>query len=54
VIIDRGRDTVRVLSQPESGRYLVETVSPIGKPFVLPEPVSVTVDTSAYPGFPDE
>jgi Uma2 family endonuclease len=51
VIIDRDQDTVRVLSQPESGRYSVETVSPFGKPFVLPEPVSLTVDTSVYPSF---
>jgi hypothetical protein len=49
VIIDRGRDTVRVLSQPGSGRYSVETTSPVGKPFVLPEPMAITVETSTYP-----
>ena len=54
VIIDRGRDAVRVLSQPELGRYMVETASPVGKPFGLPEPVLVTVDTSVYPSVPDE
>lgn len=54
VIIDRGRDTVRVLSEPESGRYTVETASPVGKPFTLPEPLSLTVDTSRFPPLPDE
>jgi Uma2 family endonuclease len=54
VIIDRGRDTIRVLSEPENGRYRVETSSPVGKPFTIPEPVSLTIDTAAYPGFPDE
>jgi len=54
VIIDRGRDTVRVLSVPENGRYLVETASPIGKPFTIPEPVAITIDTVSFPGFPDE
>lgn len=53
VIIDRGQGTVKVLSQPEPGGYSVETISPIEKPFTIPEPVSITVDTSMYPGFPD-
>jgi Uma2 family endonuclease len=54
VIIDRGRDAIRVLSEPENGRYRVETASPIGKPFTIPEPVSLTIETTAYPSFPDE
>jgi Uma2 family endonuclease len=53
VIIDRKQESIKVLSQPEQNAYSVETISPIGKPFVLPEPVSVTVDTSSYPNFPD-
>ncbi len=40
------------LSAPEHGTYRVETVSPFGKPFTIPEPLSLTIDTSAYPGFP--
>lgn len=54
VIVDRGRETVKVLSQPESAGYSVETISPIGKSFWIPEPVSMTVDTSTYPSFPDQ
>jgi Uma2 family endonuclease len=54
VIIDRSQETIKVLSQPEQGAYSVETVSPIGKPFTIPEPVSMTVDTSTYPDFPDQ
>lgn len=53
-IIDRGRDAVRVLSQPEMGRYTVETVTPMGKAFTLPDPVGVTIDTATFPTFPDE
>jgi hypothetical protein len=34
--------------------YSVETISPIGKPFAIPEPVSMTVDTSIYPDFRDQ
>jgi Uma2 family endonuclease len=52
VIIDQGRNTIRVLSEPENGRYCVETASPFGKPFTIPEPLSLTIDTAAYPGFP--
>ena len=54
VIIDRGRDAIRVLSEPENGRYRVETASPVGKPFTIPEPVSLAIETTAYPSFPDE
>lgn len=54
VIIDRGQETVKVLSQPEPGGYSVETISPIRKPFTIPEPVSITVDTSMYPSLPDQ
>jgi Uma2 family endonuclease len=53
VIIDRGRDLVRVFSEPESQAYTVEAVSPFGKPFALPSPVSITVDTAAYPRVSD-
>jgi len=53
VIIDRGRNAVRVFSEPASGRYQVETVSPFGKPFTLPDPVSLTVDTATFPNFPE-
>jgi Uma2 family endonuclease len=54
VIIDRGRGTVRVYSEPEKGRYCVETASPIGKPFTIPEPVAISIDTVSFPSFPDE
>jgi Uma2 family endonuclease len=54
VIIDRGRDTVRVLSDPGNGRYQVETASPFGKPFTLPPPVALTIDTTTFPAFPEE
>lgn len=54
VIIDRGRDTVRVFSEPENGHYCVETASPMGKPFTIPDPVAITIDTVSFPSFPDE
>jgi Uma2 family endonuclease len=54
VIIDRGRDTVRVLSDPSGSRYQVETASPFGKPFTLPEPVSLTIDTTSFPALPED
>ncbi|MBO0803192.1 MAG: Uma2 family endonuclease [Nocardiopsaceae bacterium] len=54
VIIDRGRNSVRVFSEPEHGRYVVETASPFGKPFTLPAPLSLTVETASFPTFPDE
>jgi Uma2 family endonuclease len=54
VIIDRGQETIKVLSQPESTGYSVETISPIDKPFAIPDPVSMTVATSSYPTFPDQ
>lgn len=54
VIIDRGRDSVRVLSDPLNGRYQVETASPFGKPFTLPDPVSLTVDTASFPPVPED
>jgi hypothetical protein len=54
VIIDRGRDTVRVLSDPSGSRYQVETASPFGKPFTLPEPVSLTIDTTSFPAIPED
>jgi len=38
----------------ENGRYRAETASPIGKPFTIPEPVSLTIETTAYPSPPDE
>lgn len=53
-IIDRGRDAVRVFSDPEHGRYQVETASPFGKPFALPAPVSLTIDTASFPGVPED
>jgi Uma2 family endonuclease len=53
VIIDRGRGLVRVFSEPESGAYTVEALTPFGKPFTLPAPVDITVDTTTYPGFSD-
>jgi Uma2 family endonuclease len=54
VIIDRGQATVKVLSQPGPAGYSVETISPVGKPFAIPEPVSMTVDTSMDPDVPDQ
>jgi Uma2 family endonuclease len=54
VIIDRGRDAVRVLSDPSGGRYQVETASAFGKPFTLPAPVSLTIDTAAFPVLSEE
>lgn len=54
VIIDRGRDSVRVLSDPGNGRYQVETASPFGKPFTLPAPVSLTIDTASFPPIPED
>lgn len=54
VIIDRGRDSVRVLSDPANGRYQVETASPFGKPFTLPAPVSLTIDTAGFPAIPED
>lgn len=49
VIIDRHNRTVRVCSEPEGGEYTREAASPFGKPFVLPEPVGLTIATSRYP-----
>src|ERR1700759_3254005 len=54
VIIDRGRDAVRVFSDPAQGRYQVETASPFGKTFTLPAPVSLTIDTVSFPAFPGD
>jgi Uma2 family endonuclease len=54
VIIDRGRDAVRVFSDPAQGRYQVETASPFGKTFTLPAPVSLTIDTISFPAFPGD
>jgi Uma2 family endonuclease len=54
VIIDRGQGTIKVLSQPGPTGYTVETISPIDRPFAIPEPLSMTVDTSSYPSFPDQ
>jgi Uma2 family endonuclease len=54
VIIDRGRDAVRVFSEPENGRYCVETASPVGKPFTIPDPVAITIGTASFPAVPDE
>jgi Uma2 family endonuclease len=54
VIIDRGRDAVRVLSDPGNGRYQVETASPFGKPFTLPAPVSLTIATASFPAIRED
>ncbi|GAA3444836.1 Uma2 family endonuclease [Planomonospora venezuelensis] len=50
VIIDRRCETVRVFSEPDVNRYTRESVSNFGKPFTLPEPVMLTIDTDGYPG----
>ncbi|WP_326638405.1 Uma2 family endonuclease [Streptosporangium sp. NBC_01755] len=49
VIIDRKCETIRVFSEPDGHRYTRESVSSFGKPFTLPEPVLLTIDTGGYP-----
>jgi Uma2 family endonuclease len=49
VIIDRRHQVVRVFSEPEGEEYSREAVSPFGKPYALPAPVGLTIETTAYP-----
>lgn len=49
VIIDRTTSVIRVLSEPDGRAYTRESSSPFGKPYTLPEPVSLTIDSAAYP-----
>lgn len=50
-IVDQPHGTVRMLSQPELGRYTVETASSVGSSFTFPDPISVTIDTAMFPNF---
>jgi Uma2 family endonuclease len=50
VIIDRKCSIVRVFSEPEGRAYARETTSAFGKPFILPAPVELTIETATYPG----
>ena len=48
VIIDRKRETVRVLSEPQGIHYTTETTTSSGKPYTL-DPVGLSIETIAYP-----
>jgi Uma2 family endonuclease len=49
VIIDQKERSVQVCSEPEDGEYTRRTVSSFGKPYSLPEPAGVTIETERYP-----
>jgi Uma2 family endonuclease len=49
VIIDQKDRTVQVGSEPEDGEYTRRTVSSFGKPYTLPDPVDIAIETERYP-----
>jgi Uma2 family endonuclease len=49
VIIDQKDRSVHVCSEPEDGGYTRRTVSSFGKPYMLPEPAGITIETERYP-----
>jgi Uma2 family endonuclease len=49
VIIDRKCGVVHVFSEPAGPRYTTKTTTSFGKPYSLPDPVGITIETAAYP-----